>query len=188
MTNKFNNVVLASASPRRKELLRLIFENFDICISNVDESLNSNVSSFKQPEHLAFIKGDDVAKSHPESLVVAADTCVFCGEEILGKPKDDADAFRMLKMLSGITHKVITGCALFYKGKVKTFSVVTEVEFYPLTDSEIINYIKTGDCNDKAGSYGIQTKGGLFVKEIRGDYFNVVGLPIAELYRQITNF
>lgn len=187
MTNKFESVILASASPRRKELLGKIFTDFKVIVSKVDENFKEGISIYKQPEHLAFIKGESVSREHPEGLIISADTCVFFGEEILGKPVNKEDAVRMLRLLSGKTHKVITGCALFYNGKVNTFSVCSEVEFYELTDSEIKEYVESGDCMDKAGSYGIQSKGGLFVKAIHGDYFNIVGLPIAELNRQINN-
>lgn len=187
MMNKFDSVILASASPRRKELLGQIFTDFEVEVSKVEEKLKEGISIYKQPEHLAFIKGEAVSCKHFESLVISADTCVFLNEKILGKPRDKADAIEMLKLLSGKTHKVITGCAIFYKGKAKTFSVTSEVKFYELTDSEIFEYVESGDCMDKAGSYGIQSKGSLFVKEIHGDYFNIVGLPIAELNRQINN-
>jgi len=185
MKNKFKKIVLASASPRRKELLKLIFNNFEISVSDCDETLNNSLSIYKQPEYLATLKGIDVAKKYSDSLIIAADTCVFMNDEILGKPKDYDDAFNMLKMLSGKTHKVITGCALLYNEKTVSFSVETEVMFYELSDDEINAYIDSGDCYDKAGAYGIQSAGGLFVKEIHGDYYNVVGLPIAQLKRQI---
>lgn len=187
MKNRFESVVLASASPRRRELLKLIFDDFEICVSDCDETINDNLPIFKQPEYLACLKGSAVSKKYNNNLVIAADTCVFLEDMLLGKPKDREEAFYMLKSLSGKTHKVITGCALFYKDIVKSFSAVTEVEFYQLSDNEIFEYIATGEPFDKAGGYGIQSKGGLFVKELRGDYFNVVGLPIAELKKQIQN-
>lgn len=188
MKNIFKGVILASASPRRKELLGLIFEDFQICVSNVEEKISDNLTVFEQPENLSLIKGRAVAKKFPDHLVIAADTCVFLQDEILGKPKDSADAKAMLNSLSNTVHKVITGCSLFWGNKVKSFSFSTDVEFYPLSETEIDDYILSGDPFDKAGAYGIQTGGALFVKEIKGDYYNVVGLPVAELKRQIEEF
>ena len=162
-------VVLASASPRRRELLKLIFDEFTVCVSDVEETVPDGISPW------------DIAKKYPESLVLGADTVVLAGGKILGKPKTQADAFAMLKLLSGRTHKVITGCAAVYEGKTYSFGVRTDVEFFDLTDSEINNYIKTGEPFDKAGGYGIQSKGAVFVKKINGDYYNVVGLPVSAL-------
>jgi len=183
-----NNVILASASPRRRELLGMIFDKFDIVVSNAEEIVPEGVPVNERPEYLARIKAEDIAVSHPESLVIGADTMVFDGNKILGKPKNQNDAYNMLCSLSGKTHKVITGCAVFKNGNCKSFSVTTEVEFYKLCEDEIRQYISTDEPYDKAGAYGIQSKGGLFVKGIKGDYFNVVGLPVAELSRVIKAF
>ncbi len=174
-------VVLASASPRRRELLKLIFDEFTVCVSDVEETVPDGISPCDTPEYLARLKAEDIAKKYPESLVLGADTVVLAGGKILGKPKTQADAFAMLKLLSGRTHKVITGCAAVYEGKTYSFGVRTDVEFFDLTDSEINNYIKTGEPFDKAGGYGIQSKGAVFVKKINGDYYNVVGLPVSAL-------
>ncbi|MBQ6825076.1 MAG: septum formation protein Maf [Clostridia bacterium] len=182
------DVILASGSPRRKELLKLLFEDFEIIVSKKDETLPKNISAEKIPEYLSFIKGEDIAKENPESLVISADTIVLLNGEILGKPKDKADAFNMLNSLSGNFHFVITGCSLFYKGEHKSFSVTTKVKFYELEEIEITEYINSAEPYDKAGGYGIQSKGGLFVEFIEGDYNNVVGFPIAELKREISNF
>ncbi len=181
----YKNIVLASASPRRKELLGIICDEFSICVSEVDETVDDSIEVFKQPEYLARLKAEAVAKNHPESIVIGADTSVFYDYKVLGKPKDKNDAFEMLSLLSGKRHKVITGCAIVKNGEVFSFSVSTDVEFYSLTDREIRDYIATNDCMDKAGSYGIQTSGVFFVKGIFGDYNNVVGLPVAELKRQL---
>jgi len=125
---------------------------------------------------------------HPDTLVISADTAVIVDDVILGKPADREEAFKMLSALSGRTHLVVTGCSLFYKGKSVTFSEETKVTFYRLDDSEITSYIDTLDPFDKAGGYGIQTKGALLVKGIEGDYNNVVGLPVSRLYREISKF
>lgn len=179
--------ILASASPRRCELLKLITKNFLIMPAKVDETVPQNISAEFSPEFLSVKKARAIAESHPDDLVIGADTAVFSDGAMLGKPKDADDAKGMLKALSGKTHFVITGCALFYKGKSLSFSEKTYVEFYNLTDSEIDYYIATGSPFDKAGSYGIQDGGGLFVKGIDGDYNNVVGLPVARLKREIEN-
>ncbi len=180
------NIILASASPRRNELLKAIYTEFKVIASCVDETVPNGIKPLEIPEYLSKIKALDVAKDFYDSLVIGADTVVLLDDKILGKPKNKDDARDMLRDLSGNTHKVITGCSLVYKGKITTFSVVTDVEFYTLSDSEIEEYINTDEPYDKAGGYGIQSKGALFVKKINGDYYNVVGLPIAELKRKIT--
>ncbi|MBQ6848245.1 MAG: septum formation protein Maf [Clostridia bacterium] len=179
-------LILASASPRRRELLSLITDKFTILPSDANEVVPSSVSADKTAEYLACLKAKSVAEKHPQSIVLGADTCVVLADEILGKPKNKDDARRMLRMLSGKVHKVITGCAIAENKKTTSFSVETEVEFYPLTDTEIEEYINTTEPYDKAGGYGIQGKASLFVKGINGDYFNVVGLPVAELSRKLT--
>lgn len=182
------NVILASASPRRQELLKVIFDDFEIMPADIDESISEDIKVDLRPEKIAQRKALHIAEKHPESLVIGCDTAVIVEDKMLGKPKDEQDAVKMLKTLSGRTHKVITGNCLVKGDKEICFSVVTEVEFYNLTYDEISDYIKTNDWKDKAGAYGIQGKAGLFVKQIKGDYNNVVGLPCAELNRQIKAF
>lgn len=179
------NVILASASPRRKELLSMIYSDFEVCVSAVEEIVPPDIPPLSSPEYLALLKARDVAKKYPDCLVIGADTSVFAEDKILGKPKNQSEAFDMLSLLSGKVHKVVTGCAVVKGDTVHSFSVTTEVEFYKLSDSQIWDYIDSGDPFDKAGGYGIQTGGVFFVKGINGDYNNVVGLPVAELYRQI---
>lgn len=183
-----DSIILASASPRRKELLKQITDNFTVVVSSVEEVVPDNITQEEVPQFLATLKAKDVALKYPDNLVIGADTCVLCDGMILGKPKDREDAFNMLSLLSGNTHSVITGCALVKNGRSVSFSVTTEVEFFKLTDVEINDYINTNDPFDKAGGYGIQSKGCLLVKGIKGDYFNVVGLPIANLNRVIKSF
>ena len=137
------------------------------------------------PEFLAKIKALDIAKDYKNDLVIGADTSVILGDKVLGKPKDRQNAYEMLKLLSGNTHLVVTGCAIVKGDKCVSFSVISEVEFYKLSDEEINAYLDTNEPYDKAGSYGIQAKGALLVKEIRGDYFNIVGLPIGELNQKL---
>jgi len=176
-------LVLASASPRRQELIRLIDEEIIICPSDADESYSADTPTDNVPELLAGSKAAEVAKKYPNDTVIGCDTSVIIGNEILGKPTDKEDAARMLRLLSGNTHKVITGCAIFKGGKSISFSETTFVTFYPLSDKDIEDYIATNEPFDKAGAYGIQGKASLLVKGIEGDYFNVVGLPVARLNR-----
>lgn len=174
-------IILASKSPRRQELLSLITEDFIIDVPKGEENCPEGIPLFSRPQYLAEQKASEIAKKEPEALIIAADTAVFYGEQMLGKPKDEQDARDMLMLLSGKTHTVITGCAVRLGDREESFSVSTEVEFYPLDDDMIENYIKTGESMDKAGAYGIQGKGALLIKGIKGDYFNVVGLPVAKL-------
>lgn len=188
MENKKEKIILASKSPRRKELIAYLFDDVEFMSSNVEEVYPKELSFDDIPAFLSVIKCKEITKSNPDALVIGADTGVFYDGEMLGKPKDKEDAKRMLKLLSGKTHTVITGCCLCKNGKTMTFSEKTAVTFYPLTEKEIEEYIATNECWDKAGSYGIQGKGGLFIKEINGDYYNVVGLPVARLKREINRF
>ena len=128
-----------------------------------------------------------IAAEHPDDTVIGCDTGVFIDGKMLGKPQDTDDALSMLQALSGRTHKVITGCAVMRGGKIVRFSQTTEVDFYPLDPETMRRYIATGEPMDKAGAYGIQGKGALLVREIRGDYFNVVGLPVAALNRVLSS-
>ena len=178
-------IVLASASPRRRELIRLITDDVVCIASGEDESLPQGIKAEEVPLYLSKLKGESVAKNYPDSIVIGSDTVVIHEGKILSKPVSEQDAFRKLRSLSGKTHSVITACCVICGGKTSVFSEKTQVEFYELTDEEIRSYIETGEPMDKAGAYGIQGKGSLFVKEIRGDYFNVVGLPVARLYREL---
>lgn len=180
--------ILASASPRRRELLRLITREFEVRISDCPEEVPAGLPVRKAPELLARQKAEAVAVRFPEDLVIGADTGVFFGREMFGKPKDAEDAARMLRILSGKTHEVITGCALCLQGKTHSFSVHSKVTFYPFGEDEIRAYLQTGESFDKAGAYGIQGRGSLLVQRIQGDYYNIVGLPVAALNREIRQF
>lgn len=181
-------IILASKSPRRQELLKDIVTDFLIDPSDAQEVVPAYTTAEDIPQLLAKLKACDISKKHPDDIVIGSDTLVISDGAVLTKPRDDAHAFEMLRMLSGKTHKVITGCAIKCGEKERTFSVETVVEFYKLTDAEINEYIKTGDCIDKAGAYGIQSYGKTLVKSISGDYFNVVGLPVARLKRELDVF
>ncbi len=182
------NVILASKSPRRQELLKYITDEFAVIPSQCEENVPDGLDADNVPEFLAVQKALDVAKSHPDDLVIGCDTVVICGGIILGKPKDKLDAFRMLCTLSGRTHKVVSGVCLCLKGKTMSFSQTTDVSFYSLKEEDIIKYIDTENVLDKAGSYGIQDGAALFVEGISGDYYNVVGFPIAKLRLEIEKF
>ena len=179
------NIILASASPRRKELLALAGYEYDVVVSQCEEILPYGITPEKAVEELARQKAEDVFARNTDALVIAADTVVALGNTILGKPKNEEDAFGMLSSLSGRRHTVYTGVCLMKNGKADIFHVATEVEFYPLTEDEIRRYIASGEPMDKAGAYGIQGKGFVLVKGIHGDYFNVVGLPLAETVRHL---
>lgn len=175
------SLILASASPRRKELLKNITEDFKIIVAKTDETLDEKIAPKDVPEFLATKKARAVREMNPNDTVIGSDTIVLLGDKILGKPVSREDAFNMLKELSGNVHSVITGCCICEGEKEITFSCETKVEFFPLTNEEIYAYLDTNEPYDKAGSYGIQGVGSLFVKEIMGDYFNVVGLPVSML-------
>ena len=182
-------VILASASPRRQELLKLIFDDFSVMPADIDETVRKSIELTQYPEYLALKKSRHIAeKNSIDDIVIGSDTGVFIDDLMLGKPENEQQAKEMLKMLSGRTHKVITGCSVFYKGMNISFSEVTEVEFYHLTDDEIDEYVATGEPMDKAGAYGIQGKGALLVKKITGDYYNVMGLPVGALKQRLKKF
>jgi septum formation protein len=179
-------IILASASPRRQELLSLICEQFAVEPADIDESAFECSEPEKAPELLAVKKAEHIFKTKDyNDIVIGCDTGVFIDGQMLGKPKDRNDACRMLARLSGRTHKVITGCAIFYKDKMLSFSQTTEVEFYELSQEEIDAYVDTKEPMDKAGAYGIQGKGTTLVKKINGDFYNVVGLPVALLNKKL---
>ena len=185
---KMSKIVLASQSPRRKEIMETAGFEFEIIVSNAEEKIEENLSPEEVAKSLSLQKAQAVAVDNPEKIVIGADTIVVLDNEILGKPKDKNDAYKMLKKLSGKAHKVYTGIAVICGEKIVNEAVSTEVEFYELSDDEIIKYIETNEPMDKAGSYGIQGRGCLLVKGIKGDYFNVVGLPIATLSKIIKEF
>ena len=173
-------VILASKSPRRRELLGEIYDNFEIITREVDESLPSGMHPSKCVEMLACKKGEAVARDVGEdALVISSDTLVELGGVALGKPRGPIDASAMLAALSGRVHNVHTGVAVHYKGKVYSGTATTAVHFKPLSEFEIEEYVKSGDPMDKAGAYGIQSGGGKFVKRIEGDFDTVVGLSLS---------
>ena len=178
-------IVLASASERRQELLCRLVKDFDIIVSDFDESKVPFEGSIdKYVKDVALGKALDVqGKINEDSIIISADTIVTLEDMILGKPKDEEDAFNIIKSLQGRTHLVYSGIVVINTAKnvIKQESLATEVSFSEISDDEIHEYIKTGEPLDKAGGYGIQGIGGIFVKEIKGCYYNVVGLPLNKL-------
>lgn len=180
-----SKIVLASQSPRRRELLSVLFDNFDIIVSNADETVPPHLTPEECVMEIARRKLFDVKEKACDALVIAADTIVVLDNKILGKPRDEEDAFDMLSSLSGREHTVYTGVAIAFNNKSSVFAEKTGVTFRKLNSNMIASYIKTGEPMDKAGAYGIQNKGALFVEKIKGDYFNVVGLPICRLSKEL---
>ena len=180
--------ILASASPRRKEILQNAGFSFEIIVSDADENITESLTPSETVEELAKRKAMAVWKNNKDAVVFGCDTVVAVDGKILGKPVDDEDAFAMIKMLSGKVHTVSTGVCICDADKISVFSNTTEVEFYPLSDETIRSYIATGEGKDKAGSYGIQGYGCVLIKEIKGDYFSVMGVPVSESARVLADF
>lgn len=183
------DMILASQSPRRKELMGQIGLKFKVVSPNVDEAVEGNPSPAELVEELSLRKARAVERQADEdTLIVAADTVVALEGTILGKPETERDAFSMLSALSGNRHYVYTGVTVLYQGRVETQHEVTTVTFRELEPDEISHYIATGEPMDKAGAYGIQGLGALLVSGIDGDYFNVMGLPLYRLGRMLAGF
>lgn len=183
------NIILASGSPRRRQLLEQLGLSFTVQSSDVDESVEPGLSPAAMVEQLSLRKGQAVAERvGPDSLVLAADTVVALGDAVLGKPQDRAKAVSMLTSLSGKTHQVYTGVTLLGGGRRVTEHETTAVTFRSLSREEIVAYVDTGEPMDKAGAYGIQGYGALLVERLEGDYFNVMGLPLCRLGRMLAAF
>jgi len=179
-------IVLASASPRRRELMEKTGLEFEVSPAKDEINPPSALPPTEYAIQSALYKAREVAKRFSAGdIVIGADTVVFAGDVIMGKPHDNEEAFRMLKALSGKSHKVCTGYAIIKDGRELTGCAVTKVFFRAISDEEIENYVSTGEPMDKAGAYGIQGKASLFVERIDGDYFNVVGLPLCEIYSKL---
>lgn len=180
--------ILASHSPRRREILQLLDLDFKIIPAKNETEIQKNIPIENGVEQVAFLKAKEVFENNNNACVIGADTVVYLEDEILGKPKDKNDAFNMLKKLSGKTHQVITGVAIISNKNTKVFSESASVTFADLADEEINNYISTNEPMDKAGSYAVQGKGARFIKEINGDFYTVMGLPCQRLYEELKNF
>ena len=182
-------VILASKSPRRRELLSMLGIDFDVITEEVDETINEALPLADEIMRLSRLKAAAVAdKASDTDIVIAADTVVSLDGKVFGKPKDSEDAKRMLGALSGKTHKVVTGVTVTSGGRRDTRSMETDVTFRNLTQTEIDEYVKTGDPLDKAGAYALQGISSIFVRGISGDHFNVYGLPLSMLSDMLRGF
>ncbi len=181
-------IILASASPRRRELISLITDDFEIHTADVDETIEKGTSPEDAVMLLSLKKAKAVSDLFNGRIVIGADTVVVCDAKILGKPQNRENAKEMLRSLSGRTHQVLTGVTITDGKKTDTFFVSSDVTFLSLTEDEICSYVDSGETDDKAGAYAIQGKGSLFVEKINGDYFNIVGFPVSEVNRHLKSF
>lgn len=174
------NIILASQSPRRKELLGLFRIPFEIRVADIDETMDPEKPPFDEVARVSREKALAIPREK-EDTVIAADTIVVCAGQVLGKPRDEADAVRMLSLLSGRDHQVMTGMTVIRDEKIVSCTEVTDIHFRPLSEKEIRDYVATKEPMDKAGSYGIQGGAALFAEKMVGDYYNVMGLPVCRL-------
>lgn len=183
-------IILASKSPRRKELMGLIPVGFEVITKEVEEKIDESKTPEENVRQLAEQKAYAVAQDHPDRWIVGCDTIVVSKEGIMGKPKDELDAAYMLEVLQGDWHKVCTGVSLTHiqRGITKSFVVTSLVYMRALTKQEIEWYVQTGEPMDKAGAYGIQGYASNFIDKIEGDYFNIVGLPVSMLYQVLKEY
>ena len=174
------HLILASASPRRKELLEKFGVPFVIRVADIDETMDVSRSAYEEVGRVSRLKALAVTRE-TDDILIAADTIVVCQGKVLGKPKDEAEAKAMLQLLSGRDHQVMTGCTVLRGETSVTFTEVTDLHFRLLTEKEIDRYVASGEPMDKAGSYGIQGGAALFCQRMVGDYYNVMGLPVCRL-------
>ena len=174
------SIILASASPRRRELLSLFHIPFTVRVADIDETMDPEVLPFDEVARVSRLKAMAVPREN-EDVVIAADTIVVCRGKILGKPHSEEEAVQMLSLLSGRDHQVMTGCTVVKGERSVTFTEVTDLHFRTLSQKEIEDYVATGEPMDKAGAYGIQGGAALFCSRMEGDYYNVVGLPVCHL-------
>ena len=181
------NLILASQSPRRRELLGLTGLDFIVRVADIDETMDPEKAPFDEVARVSRMKAEAVARK-PEDVVIAADTIVVCEGKVLGKPRDEEDAFRILSLLSGRHHEVMTGMTVVRGDEVITHTEVTRIHFRQLHPEEVRAYIATGEPMDKAGAYGIQGGAALFADGMEGDYYNVMGLPVCRLGMILRSF
>jgi septum formation protein len=181
-------IILASKSPRREQLLKEAGIEFVICPSDIDESMDLNLSPEEIVMDLAKQKALAVSLKYPKDIVIGADTIVVLQKKILGKPKDEEDAYQMLKTLSGVTHQVFTGVTLVTEGKSETFFSESKVTMKPFSHERISKYVESLEPMDKAGAYAIQGLGSELVEKYEGDFFTIMGLPISQLLLKLKAF
>ena len=177
-------LILASGSPRRKELLSLFGVPFIVRAADIDETMDKNKAPFDEVARVSRLKALAVPREE-EDIVIAADTIVVLGGTVLGKPHSREEAIKMLTALSGRDHQVMTGFTVKKKKKAETFTEVTDLHFRPLREAEILRYVDSGEPMDKAGAYGIQGGAALFCEKLEGDYYNVMGLPVCRLQKAL---
>ena len=175
-------LILASQSPRRKELLGLFHIPFAVRVADIDETMDPGSSPETEVARVSRLKAEAVSAT-ADQVVIAADTIVVCNGQVLGKPKDAEDAYRMLRLLSGRDHQVMTGMTVVQGNRSISCTEITDIHFRALSDKEIYAYIATGEPMDKAGAYGIQGGAALFAEKMVGDYYNVMGLPVCRLWQ-----
>ena len=180
-------IILASQSPRRKALMGLFRLPFTVRVADIDETMDPKLPPDEEVARVSRRKAEAVARD-PGSIVIAADTIVVCQGQVLGKPVDTEDAYRMLSLLSGTDHQVMTGMTVLQGDRCKVCTEVTDIHFRSLSEKEILDYIATGEPMDKAGAYGIQGGAALFAEKIAGDYYNVMGLPVCRLSQILKEF
>ena len=174
------SLILASASPRRQELLKLFGIPFIVRVADIDETMDPAASAYDEVARLSREKALAVTREAGD-IVIAADTIVVCEGRVLGKPHSEEEAFAMLSLLSGRDHQVMTGCTVLLGERAETFTEVTDLHFRELSEKEIRRYVASGEPMDKAGAYGIQGGAALFCEKMDGDYYNVMGLPVCRL-------
>ena len=177
-------LILASQSPRRKELLGLFHIPFTVRVADIDEAMDAAKDPAEEVARVSLAKARAIARQ-VDDVVIAADTIVVLENTVLGKPKDEADAVRMLQMLSGRDHQVMTGITVLRGDRVLTHTEITHIHFRPLSAAEIARYVASKEPMDKAGAYGIQGGAALFAEKMQGDYYNVMGLPVCRLWQML---
>ena len=181
-------LILASASPRRRELMKYITNDFEAVSLDCDESLPEGTAPMEASAVLAKRKAAAAAEKYPGCVVIGCDTVVICNGKVLGKPRDKAECIHVMEMLSGNTHYVVTSCCIAKGSIQESFSVTTDVTFRTMSPDEIERYASTDEPYDKAGGYGIQGEASEFIASIDGDFFNVVGLPVTQLFNELKSF
>lgn len=183
-----NRIILASKSPRRKQIMEMLDIPFEIIVADIDEKINPDNELAKEIQNVSFLKALKVFKENKDAVVIGADTIVVINNKVLGKPKNEEEAKEMLKLLQGNMHHVITGVTILSEKQSETFANISEVYFEPISDEEIDTYIKTKEPMDKAGAYAIQGIGAKFVKSINGDFYSIMGLPLSELAQRLKKY
>ena len=181
-------LILASQSPRRKEILSILNIPFDIIVADIEENIDESKPLRGEIEKLSFLKANEVYKDHKDATVIGSDTIVTLDNRILGKPKSIEVARDMIRLLQDNKHQVITAVTIISAKMSETFSVVSDVYFYPMSEEEIDGYVSCNEPLDKAGAYAIQGLGSKFIRKIDGDYYAIMGLPIAEVYHRLQKY